>query len=356
MQLSPQIQQHFIDWWQRAPMDMPLVRLSGLKSNPAPTPPRAPNPQTSHLDPALKDAWVRWNMANTIPFGDTYPYTEVNMGAGSYSLYLGASPHFAWDTIWFDPCIPQGGWDKPLVFQENNPHWQRHLSLLRECVALSQGDYLVAIPDIVEHLDILSALQGPQSFCYDLVDYPEDILARLDELEAHYMHYFDGCYDIIKDENGGSCYTAFSIWGPGKTAKVQCDHLALMSPAQTRTFLLPVLRRQCRRLDNSLYHLDGPTAVPHLPLLMEIDELDGIQWTPGAGAPDGLSPRWYPLYDQVRAAGKCLWIGIGDGTVQDWITGTRNLLQRYGATGIYLNYPTLPLAEAELLWRALENP
>ena len=48
------------------------------------------------------------------------------------------------------------------------------------------------------------------------------------------------------------------------------------------------------RLDHSLYHLDGPDAIKHVPALMELEKLDALQWTCGAGQPDGACPRWYP--------------------------------------------------------------
>ena len=40
---------------------------------------------------------------------ESFPNFNMNIGAGSMSLYLGAEPIFAYDTIWFKECV--GEWD-----------------------------------------------------------------------------------------------------------------------------------------------------------------------------------------------------------------------------------------------------
>jgi hypothetical protein len=53
-----------------------------------------------------------------------------------------------------------------------------------------------------------------------------------------------------------------------------------------------------------MYHLDGVQAIRHLEALLEIEQLNAVQWTPGVGQPQGGDPAWFDLYRQVRAAGK----------------------------------------------------
>ncbi|MGC8971611.1 MAG: transketolase C-terminal domain-containing protein [bacterium] len=139
-------------------------------------------------------------------------------------------------------------------------------------------------------------------------------LKQIDEL---YFRYYDAMYDIVKDEEGGSSYTVFAIWGPGKTAKVQCDFSAVMSPKQFQEFFVPSLAYKCSKLDYTLYHLDGPDAIKHPPAILSVKDLDAIQWTPVAGKPDGGSEDWYPIYDMVKKAGKSLWISIDEGNFDE---------------------------------------
>ncbi|MHC4885896.1 MAG: hypothetical protein ACYTGH_12515, partial [Planctomycetota bacterium] len=44
---------------------------------------------------------------------------------------------------------------------------------------------------------------------------------------------------------------------------------------------------------------------------------------------------WYPIYDKVKAAGKCLWIAFG-GTKAEVAASAERLTRRYGADGLYL--------------------
>lgn len=66
--------------------------------------------------------------------------------------------------------------------------------------------------------------------------------------------------------------------------------------------------RTMPKIDYTLYHLDGVGAMHHLPALLEIEELNAIQWTPGVGEPQGGSPKWYDLYKKILAGGKVSWL------------------------------------------------
>ncbi len=62
-------------------------------------------------------------------------------------------------------------------------------------------------------------------------------------------------------------------------------------------------------MEANIYHLDGPDALRHLDSLLDIPELNVIQWTYGAG--NEPASRWMPIYQKCQAAGKGLQIGLG---------------------------------------------
>ena len=97
-----------------------------------------------------------------------------------------------------------------------------------------------------------------------------------------------------------------NFWFPGRGCDVQCDFSAMLSPEMFEEFVLPYMREQCRRLDHTIYHMDGPGQIPHLEILLDIPELDGIQWIPGAGNFSVGSPEWFPLYRRIQERGKLL--------------------------------------------------
>ena len=120
------------------------------------------------------------------------------------------------------------------------------------------------------------------------------------------------------------------LWGPGKTAKVQCDACAMFSPAMFERFVLPALSEQCAWLDHAMYHLDGSDCLPHLDVLLSIDELDAIEWTTDPKVPGPCDPHWYPLYRKILAAGKSVQV-VGP-RLEEIIP----LLDAIGGRGVYL--------------------
>jgi len=76
----------------------------------------------------------------------------------------------------------------------------------------------------------------------------------------------------------------------------------MISNEMFREFFLPGIVKECRQVDASIYHLDGPNALRHLDSLLEIPELNAIQWVYGAGR--GRATDWIPVYQRCQAAGK----------------------------------------------------
>jgi len=337
------IYDRFEEWWQRVEMKKPLMYITaaGKKGNPVPLE-KPVDPKALYADPRYIVTKYR-NYCETHYFlADAFPAVSVNLGPGSMALYLGSEPKFTWDTLWYEESLDSPGKFKNLSFYAHNKWWLKHQEIIREAVKLAGNDFYISIPDIVENVDILSALRGPQNFCFDIIDEAEAVKRGVEKIDDLYFSYYDAFYNTVKSPEGVSSYTAFQIIGRGKVAKIQCDFCAMISPEMFRTFVQPSLRKQCRQLSHSMYHLDGPDAIKHVDALMEIKELDALQWTCGAGKPDGGSPVWYPIYDKVRDAGKGLWIKMEDGGPKEWAESAKRLVLRYGKKGIYFLFPEFP--------------
>lgn len=353
------VKARFTAWWQGKNLDRPLMKVVARRETP--TEPLEPTwqPQTledRHLEVDRKVVNMRNYCRRHRFFAEAFPSLDLNIGAGSLAVYLGLEPEFAESTVWFPECIDDYNSWGPLKYDPENYWWQRHRQAIARAVELAQGEFLVNIPDLIENLDILAAMRGAQNLCFDLIDQPDIVKEYLDQLDDLYFKYYHPLYELVKTPDGGSSYTVFSIWGPGRIAKVQCDFSALISPAHFREFALPSLRKQCQNLDYSLYHLDGPDAVKHVEAVMEIEELNALQWTPGAGQPDGSSEQWYPIYDQAVAAGKSLWIIFSSqNSFADLVRGADRLVQRYGSEKLYLLFPVMSEKEAEELMEIAER-
>ena len=352
MSSNNRIVDRFEDWWRRDNHGLPLMRVIAKRDAPCqPVPmPKALSTraeQYTGFDYLLSS--MRYYIATHEFLGDSFPSLGANLGPGSLALYLGAEPRFEPDTVWYEPCIADPLTHPPLRFDPDNKWWRLHLDLVRRLKDAAGDEFRVDIPDLIENIDIYSAMRGPQDALYDIMDYPERVHEFIRQIDDVYFRYYDAFCDIVRDGEGVTSYTAFGILGRGRVAKIQCDFSAMLSPEHFREFVLPSLRVQTLRLDHSLYHLDGPDAIRHVPAIMELERLDALQWTCGAGQPDGTNPRWYGIYDQVTAAGKGLWVQVYDGNVDDWISGAEGLMNRYGKKRFYFVFPDMSQPDAERL-------
>lgn len=338
----------FEAWWDGNLTGMPLMYVVGRKENAPPIPRPAD----------ARDFWINKEYLFDQYFArlkvneylcDAFPSLSADIGPGSLALYLGAEPKFDWNTVWYKPCM-QDIIDHPAFqFDPENKWWKLHCEILQYLKERSQGAYRIDVPDLIENMDTLASLRGTEELLYDIMDEPEAVMERIQQIDDLYFQYYDHLQPLLQEPDGTTSYTVFHIKGKGRVAKIQCDISAMLSPRQFRDFILPSLRKQTMRLDRSLYHLDGPDAIKHVPAIMELDQLDALQWTCGAGQPDGCCERWFPIYDQVYSAGKSLWIQVYDGDVHQKIRNAENLMNRYDKKRIYLVFDSMPMQAADIL-------
>ena len=281
--------------------------------------------------------------------GESFPNLNIDFGPGSTAAYLGSDIGFKEDTVWFKKCLD--GWDgvPKLTFDPENKWFKKHLQLAKDCRALAKDDFYVDMPDLMENIDVLASLRGAQDTLFDLLDEPEKVGQRIQEVTDVYYDYYDRFYDVIKDKDGGNAYTVFQIWGPGRTVKLQCDFSAMMAPEDFRKYIQPSLRTQSENVDHVLYHLDGPAAIKHMDALMEIEGIDALQWTSGDAGPDGTLPDWDVIYDKAIAAGKSIWVKVYSGEFEDWIRNVDRIVKKYGSHSLFLLFPEMSMEQAVYL-------
>ena len=94
---------------------------------------------------------------------------------------------------------------------------------------------------------------------------------------------YEESYQIIAGKQEGTS-SWVNLWFPGKGQPVQNDFTGLISTSMYREFFLEELVNEINYLDYSIYHLDGPDALKHLDMILEIPRLNAVQWVPGAGS------------------------------------------------------------------------
>lgn len=306
--------QHYLDWW--AGRDLVISMWEHLPQDGAPheqVPAPAPARDLSQywFDPEWRAADIHYQLSRSSFNADILPVANTHLGPGSLAAILGAELEGGEDTIWIHP---RAGQNDTIVLDEDNRWWRMHLDLIRACKRRAQGRYFVGCPDLIEGLDTLAALRGTQPVLLDMMDRPAELAQQVQAVNDIWFQVFERIYGEI-NEGGEMAFCYFSIWGPGRVAKLQSDISGMISTRNFRRFVQPFVREQCQRLDYALYHLDGVAAMRHLDALLEIEELNAIQWTPGAGQPQGGDPCWYDLYKRIRAGGKAImpcWVELNE--------------------------------------------
>ncbi len=272
----PETRDHFVRWWKHDGLVVSPVMWGDYPSRPlpwsavpAPHPPASP--ESRYVDPEGVAARAHHQLAQAECRLDALPIAQVDLGPGSVAAYLGSEPRFGETTVWFEPAIADPESCNSLRFDPENRWWLRQLELIEAVQRHAAGRYFVGCPDLVENLDVLASLRGAQELMTDLIERPDWVKARLHEITDAYFQYFDALHLRLRDRDGGMAFWAFSLWGPGRTAKVQCDAGAMISRDMFDEFVAPELRRQCARLDHALFHLDGTQAIQHLDTLLAID-------------------------------------------------------------------------------------
>jgi hypothetical protein len=349
----PQAKENFARWWRHKGMLLWLTAPRDEPIEPIDEPTRPDDLLAAWTDPVYRCDAAEWEMGRTACYADAFPYLGTQIGPGSLGTMLGSEPEFAPTTVWYRPCIDDAETYGPIRFDPAGNKWlDVHLALIDEAVRRAGGRYAVGVPDLIENLDTLAAMRDTEQVMIDLVERPEWVRQKLDEINEAFFAAFDLIYGRVRDEDGGNAFI-FNIWGPGKTAKVQCDLCCMLSPAMFRQFVAGPMAAQCDWLDYSMYHLDGEDAIQHLDALLEIDSLDAIEWTlrmlyTGDAAEAGGSPKWHGLYRRIKAGGKSVQaICVRPEQVVP-------LLDAVGPEGMFLQVHAEDCATAEQLLKDIE--
>ena len=320
---------HYLDWWNRKGVIVNMWEhfQQGVTPHADVSPPPPPRDLKQRwLDPDWRSQQLHWYVANSSLKADILPVANTQLGPGSLAAILGGVFEGGEDTIWIHPSPT---FDDTIPFDPKHPNYLLHKQLLRACKERAQGHYYVGMPDLMEGLDVLATLKGTDQALMDTVMQPERVEQQMQRINDIYFQVFDELYDIIREgDEMAFCY--FSAWAPGKMTKLQSDISTMLSEDDYRRFVQPFIREQCQRIDYTLYHLDGVGAIRHLPALLEIDELDAIQWTPGVGEPQGGNRKWHDLYRRILDGGKsvmCCWVTLDE---------LPSLLDNIGTEGVHL--------------------
>lgn len=300
------IRRNYGDWWAgRREEPLIAVTVSGYdQPQHKPSVPLHNFTSFYRLDtPAdsIVDAW-EWSISGKRYVGDAFPSIWPNFGPGVIAAFLGCDLHTSVDsdTTWFSPRETRESTDLEFVTDRASVWYRRVRDIVQAADDRFGGTVQIGMTDLGGNLDIVSSFRPGEQLLLDLYDCPEEVDRLTWQAHACWWEYFD-LLTAAAPHNPG-----YSAWAPIFSEEpyymLQCDFSYMIGPDMFDRFVKPELAACCRRLKNAFYHLDGPGELPHLDSLLEIPELKGVQWVPGAGQPD--ITHWPDVYRRIHKAGK----------------------------------------------------
>ena len=297
----------FAAWWEGDVIDRPPVTLSVTPSLPY------QGPRKQHV--TLRERWLDVEFAvesaiaemeRTDYIGDRFPLFWPNIGPEISATPFGCDLSFSETTSWSSPIINScAEWPTFLQTAPNfdNIYWQTMEQMTDYALTRSEGRFIVGLTDLHGNYDILAALRDPMQLCLDLVDCPELIVQAGRHAARSYVTGYERLYGKLVRAGFGST-TWLPIYHQGPSYVPSCDFWCMLSREMAGDLILPDLLLEMDPLERSIFHLDGPQALRHLDLLLDLPQLDAVQWVYGAG--NGPAARWIEVYQRILAAGKSL--------------------------------------------------
>lgn len=306
----PQARERFLAFWQHEIVDRACIAVTAPRADPVLLP-ESPDIVAQQTDLDLHQARLHAEFSNHYYGGEALPISGTHLGYAAFGgkprFERGPSSYGITDYIFVDPVIDD--WHTtPWHFDPQSKWTKLFLDITRRECQESSGKYLANLGAVLSPTDVLGLLRGYGPVCMDLYENPDKVRQTLDELLHAYKWLHNYLFDLIDADNEGS--TVMSMWAPGRNCGPTCDFSCLVSPEQYRQFVIPEMEEISRYFDHSFYHLDGVDALQHLPALLELDQLDGIQFNPGSRHAHLPVQHWLPLYKQIREAGKLIQIGV----------------------------------------------
>lgn len=320
------------DLWWEGKLGRPLLRLVvkdayPMRETTAPVLTQANCTDFSYTPEQLIDAFDAQLSCYEF-LGDAFPSVSFDcFGPGVLSAFCGAEIRNSTGGVWFFPREELPISEICVKYNPENIYVRRIKAIYRAGLERWGNSVVLSMPDLGGVLDIAATFCGTESLLVDLYDAPGEVTRLISEIEdAWYAAYAD-LSGALGPDMGHTDWSGLYSTKPSYV--LQSDFSYMIGPGMFEEFVLPTLVRDCERLENTLYHLDGAGELPHLDAILSIDRLKAVQWQYGAGQkPVG---EWEDVYEKIINGGKLLQIIDNE----DEFTSSAEFIRRYGAR-VYL--------------------
>jgi len=339
----------FEAWWEKS-LNRPLIQIFAPKASRWDEPIDIWAFLRYYPDVEKAIDYLSSQFAKTSFLKEAYPNAWINLGPGILSAFLGADLKFDGNigTAWFEGNMTLNALMEAR-FDKDNVWWKYLVKCTEVALKRFRGKAVVGFTDLLDPVTAIGQLRGkyPTTILKDMFMAGRQLNEVVDRIHEIWFECYDElCKLIDVSVNGYSTWAG--LWSDKKHYVLQCDTIVYLSPKLFDRFVYPYIVKECQYLDRSIWHLDGPLELKHLDRLLDIQELDAIQWIPGAGNPDAGEDVWLPLYRKIHAKGKLLQIMVQPQRVM-------HILQKISGEGVAVQTSCESLKEAKNLIAEFES-
>jgi 5-methyltetrahydrofolate--homocysteine methyltransferase len=257
-------------------------------------------------DPQFNVELADRNIQNTWYGGDALP-DAASQGNQLYPCW-GGTGRYESTTVWVQPSVSDWRQWRDYTFDYQNIWIKRYLGVNKALAQASKGRYLVSTQGFFGAMDALAVVRGYCDFILELAlpEATEVLMAAQARAIEGYKHIVTTCWDDAQDTQRGTMMYP-GIWAPGRINWWSGDFTCLIGPKDFQTWVMPEFQQMADLCEYPFYHLDGPDAVRHLPSIMELKGLKGIQYEPG---PSAHIDFIIEVAGRIQAAGLCTWVRV----------------------------------------------
>ena len=297
-------------WWDCQIIDRPLVSLRF----PLPDAEKKPLPIKKHI--TLRDRWMDAEyiaamadsqLGNTVFFADSLPVTYPNLGPEIFSAFYGCELEYGESTAWSKPTLPD--WSEQsldnLQLDMNGFYFKKLVEMTDTLLETAKGKFIVGYTDLHGGGDGIAAFRDPQNLLMDTIENTDAVKRLCDRITTDFLYVYDYFHKKLSDAGMPS-----TTWLPatckGKFHVPSNDFSCMISDDAFEALFIPGIIRECQHMDRCIYHLDGPQALRFLDRILDIPEIDALQWVPGAG--QEYWANWIEVYQRIQSKNKAIQI------------------------------------------------
>lgn len=310
MERMEKVKDAYTRWW-RGELDRPLVRVTLGNAHPLET--RSSCAPLLTQETCTDFTWSPEQLIDALDdhlsaqeyLGDGYPFVGFDtFGPGVLAALCGAKLDNSSGRVWFWPDEPREISDIHVHYDPNNIWAKRIKDIYRAGLEKWNGLVIMGMPDLGGVMDVAATFRGSENLLYDLYDAPEEVLRLNREIQDAWHAAYADFAAVLAPQGGCSDWSGLLSREPSYI--LQCDFCYMIGNPMFRQFVLPTLREDVERINNTIYHLDGIGELNHLDDVLAIEKLNAVQWVFGDGKPGGKV--WMDVYKKIQAAGKQMWI------------------------------------------------